>query len=584
MAMTPEQGKFMKICRSLILLSSLFCLLSNSSLQAKSCHQSSRADYVIVGVGTAGGLLAKRLTDDKKTSVIALHVGENLTEDPQVKYSRNAITTVLSALIGPPYFENGLTIPQPNADNRELLWVLALPEGGASSVNAGAWCRGTNQLYSQWEAIAGPDWSVDRISAIYKLLENYQGDTTNPEARGFCGPIDVRQVPDPSQVSLTFTQAIIEAAGVPLVLDYNDPLTPIGASPQLQYTQKGPNGYLRVSSATAFLNEKVMTPDGKGVHGRKLRVLFESTGLRTIWDGNKAIGVEYLHDGKIKKVMAKKGVIVCAGLQSSAFLMHSGIGERSLLESLNIPVVFDNPNVGQGLAEQPSVRMLFTSNPDDTPLLNQNSPFAQIAWLPAPGGDPGIRELRFTTVNPIPGVTLGIFDLCQPKSRGSVTINSADPLAPPVINLGVLSNSEDLTLFQQGFQVYIKGINQALQTIDPLYQLVYPDPALLDDSALLIDFIKENVACNEHFQSQCRMAPIDQGGVVDSTGHVYGVENLLVADDSISPMDMDGSPMASAYLIAANIAQLIIDQKKCHHHHRHHFFKHSKSISDGNSN
>ena len=215
--------------------------------------------------------------------------------------------------------------------------------------------------------------------------------------------------------------------------------------------------------------------------------------------------------------------------------------------------------------------MLFTSNPDDTPLFKFNGLFSQISWLPAPGGDPTIRELRLSTASPFPRFTLALFDLCQPRSRGSVSINSSDPLADPVINLGSLTNSEDLALFQEGLQIYIKNINEAFKTIDPSYQLLFPDPAILDDPALVKDFIRENISCNEHFQSHCRMAPLEQGGVVDSTGHVYGVKNLIVADNSVAPLCMDGSPMASAYLIAANIAELLIQQvheRNCSSHHK----------------
>lgn len=132
----------------------ILCLIGVSSmpfLSAKSCS----ADYVIVGVGTSGPVVAKMLTDDKETSVIALHNGENLSKDPVIKFSENAVLTVLDFVIGPPFYENGLTVPQIGADNREVLWAFALPAGGASSINAGAYCRGTKELYSHWEAIAG---------------------------------------------------------------------------------------------------------------------------------------------------------------------------------------------------------------------------------------------------------------------------------------------------------------------------------------------------------------------------------------------------------------------------------------------
>lgn len=550
--------------RQIILYVCLLCFFAQFHLQAsarKKCtRKSNTADYIVVGVGTAGAVVAKRLTDSKKNSVIALHVGENLTDDPLIKYSKNAVITVPAAIVGPPLYENGLTLPQIDAFDRELLWAIAQPEGGASSINAGAYCRGTNQVYSQWEAIAGPLWSVSRIEKIYKKLEKYNGETTNPATRGYRGPIDIRQDPDPTEVALKFTQATIAATGQPFVLDYNDPQTPIGVSSQLQYTQKGRNGRLRVSSATAFLNKSVMTKKGKGVGGRKLRVNFNSTALRTLWSGNTAIGVEYLQNGKIKQAYAKKGVIVCAGLRSSPFLLYSGIGPSSVLQPLGIPVIYENPNVGQNLTDQPAVRVVFSSNPLDTPLETPNGLFAQISWLPAPGGDPNKRELRIATINPIPGITLATLDLCQPLSRGFVTINSPNPLDPIVVDLRDLSNPSDLNLFELGLSIYIQGINQQFQSIDPTYQLVFPDPAVLQDPLLLRDFIKENVACNEHFQSHCLMAPLAQGGVVDSTGHVYGVNNLIVADNSIVPLCMDGSPMATGFLIGAQIAQFIIDQ------------------------
>lgn len=547
--------------KSILSVICLFSMLSAPFLEARCLHKSSttRADYVIVGVGTAGAVLAKRLTDDKKTSVIALQVGENLTKDPLIALAKNTAITVLFSLIGFPLYENGETTPQPNADNRELEWAMAINLGGASSINGAAYVRATPELFSQWETIAGPNWSVARLLEVSKQIETYEGTTQNPAARGETGPLTVQQDPIVSTVSSKFTQAIVNACGVPQIDDYNDPLSPIGASLQMQYTHRGPDGALRVSSANAFLNSKVMTFDGKGVHGRKLRVLLDSQALRTIWKGNKAVGVEYLSNGKTKKVYANKGVIVCAGLKSSFFLLHSGVGPASLLESLNIPVVFDNPNVGQGLVDQPGVRCLFAIDPDDDNV-NPNSLFVQISDLPAPGGDPTIRQIRFAGLTfHIPGFVVATVDLLQPLSRGSLTINSADPLDPPVIDLGTFTNSSDLTLYQQAFQVYVKNIAEYLEANFPGYELLFPDLDVIDDITLLTAFLQETVSCNEHFQSHCRMAPQQEGGVVDSNGFVYGVQNLIVADNSVVPLCMDGAPMSSAYLIAANIAQLLID-------------------------
>jgi choline dehydrogenase-like flavoprotein len=560
-----------------LIAATILGLFTTYTLQASSGVKGNEADYIIVGVGTAGGLLAKKLTDDKKTSVIALHSGQNLTGSFILKYGKNTIFSVASSLLGTtlppeiqeifqdiinlsannaaPLYEAGSTVPQVCAGDDDLLWVISSPEGGGSAVNAGAWCRGTNQLYSQWEAIAGPEWSVNQIMKTYKKLEDYKGKTTNKSARGKDGPLEVIQA-QASPLAKVFTQATIDATGAPFVLDYNDPNTPIGVSSKFQLTRKGDQGYYRVSSSTAFLNDHVVNDHGKGVDGRKLKIHLGSTALRVIWNGNTAVGVEYYQNGKTKQVYANKGVIVCAGLRSSVFLLSSGVGPSSMLTPLGIPVVFDNPNVGQGLADQPHTILLFSSNPKDS-AAGANSPFSQIAWLEDPRGILPGRQLRLSTADAIPGMTLGLFDLCQPLSRGTVSINSANPLDPPVIDFGILCDSSDLDLYVAGFQIYIKNINIALQAIDPAYQLIFPDPSILGDTALLIDFIKESVESNMHFQSHCRMAPLAQGGVVDSNGRVYGVNNLIVADNSIVPQCMDGSPMASAYMIAANIARLL---------------------------
>jgi choline dehydrogenase-like flavoprotein len=539
----------------------VFLLIFPFQLISKTCCNSNcSVDYIVVGIGNAGAVMCKLLTDDLKTSVIGLHTGDNLTQDPDIKLARNAPAVVVSALFGSPLYETGNTVPQINADSRDLMWVIANPLGGASSINAGAFCRGTNDIYAQWQALAGPNWSVDTILNVYKQLETYSGQTSNPDARGFNGPIPVRQAPQPTQVSLKFTHALINATGLPFIPDYNDPNTPTGASSQLQYTQSLPTGDLRASSATVFLNDAVMTPNGFGVNGRKLRVLFESTALRTIWRGNKAIGVEFLQNGQTKKVFARKGVIVCAGLFSSSFLMHSGIGDQAKLQSLGIPVKFNNPNVGQGFADHIRINLFFTTNPDDTPIppVDPNNFLNQIAWLPDPLGDQSKRFFHFVTINPIPGFALGLLVLSPPFSRGTITINSADPLDPPVIDLGVLTDSRDLQLFQNILMITIKNLNAQLQVIDSDYELLFPSPSILNDVNVVTEFIRANVASNEHFQSHCRMAPLEQGGVVDSTGRVYGVKNLIVADDSVVPQCIDGSPMATAYLIPFNIAQMLI--------------------------
>ncbi len=564
-----------------------FVILGVLSMPLEAGKKDDTADYVIVGLGTAGGLLVGKLTEDKKTSVIALHPGENFTDSFILKYSQNMTFSVGQSFLGiPPSFnpasydlppdiqlqfnnfiqlinssvqklyETGETVPQVDADNRVLSWVIAEPAGGASSLNAGAWVRVTPQVLSQWEAIAGSEWSVDRLLKVYKDLEDYDGKTSNKHARGHHGPIRITQDPHASALSKKFTEAMIQATGIPFASDYNDPNIPLSVSKQIQSSHRGDNGYYRVSSVNAFLGESVMTEGGRGKHGRKLKVHFGSTALRVIWDGQTAVGVEYLHNGHIKSVYAKKAVIVCAGLRSSTFLLHSGIGSSSLLSSLGIPVIFDNPNVGQGLIDQTPVPIIFATNPYDSQA-GTTTIFSQIANLPSPVGSPEGRQIRLATIDAIPGITPVIVDLLQPQSRGSITIASNNPLDQPVIDFGLLTNSADLDLLTSTYQIYVKNLNQALQAIDPQYQLLLPPPEILDDISLVQAYIRAIAGTDFHYQGHCRMAPLNQGGVVDAKGRVYGVKNLIIADNSIVPSPIDGSPMTSAYLIAANIARLL---------------------------
>lgn len=553
--------------------------------QAAPCQHA--ADYVIIGAGTAGALLAKELSDDHSQSVIVLHAGANFQGAPLVKHSIGALITVPEILLGPsipphfsrwnlpgdvgmqleqyaystinampPLYEKGLTVPQIAANGRRLQWSFAMPQGGRSAVDSGLWFRGSSQLYSRWEAIAGPEWSQERCVDTLRQFEKYCGDTGSALTRGLQGPIAIRQTSPYNIASEKFSTAIQKGIGVPELLDYNAPESILGTCTKMQWACHGPSGRYRVSSATAFLNESVLQPNGLGANGRQLQILFGTYGLKTVWQGNTAIGVEYFRNGEFNVAYAKKGVIVCAGLLSSTFLLHSGIGPAEQLKCLGIPVVYDNPNVGQNLINPPQIALFFNSKPEDTPLDYQGL-FSQMAWLPAPGDFSLQRKLRWSTLTLIPGLTIALLDLCQVKSRGQITLASGDPLKAPLIDSGIFANADDFDLFVEAFKTFVPKILQALQESDPRYSLLYPQPAILSDDALLKDFIHEHVASSQCFQGHCRMAPLQQGGVVDSYGRVYGANRLFIADSSIVPEHCDGSELALALLIASNIARFL---------------------------
>lgn len=269
-------------------------------------------DYVIIGAGTAGSVLARKLSDDNKTSVTVLHNGPNLNSNSLITQAQNSVISVLYAVTGATLYASGLTTPQPDADNRNLLWNYALPFGGASAVNASGYARGTNQVYSQWESIDGSNWSTTRILNTFRELENYSGLTITPNARGTNGLLPVWQVPNLTRMAaFVFLPALQTALpGIPNVVDYNDPSVSNCIDSRVQYTQTGTSGALRASSAMSFLNNTVIDNNGLGVNGRQLSVVFNVTADKIIWSGNQAVGVSYYENGVQKNIYANKGVSV----------------------------------------------------------------------------------------------------------------------------------------------------------------------------------------------------------------------------------------------------------------------------------
>lgn len=517
-------------------------------------------DYIVVGLGTSGCAIAKFLSDDMETSVLAIHNGQDLDTDKQIALAANIIPTVSSALSGSNYFTTGNTIGQKNINNRQMLWVVANPVGGASSINGSIYCRPSNYTLDKWEKISGSFWSKEKILDIACRLENYKGETSNEELRGFNGPLNIRQAQEVTPFGNKLTKAISDALNIPIVLDYNDPNCPISATNFVQYCQKGPNGNFRVCSSMAFLNSEVMTPDGIGVGSRKLKVLFDTLGVRALFSDNNATAIEYLEDGIIKTAYAKKGIIISGGLFSSPFLLRSGIGSKKLLHSLNIPVVFDNSNVGKNLSDHYYLPFVFKTNAADTPIshLNPNNFINQIAFLP---DDQGNRQSIVVSINIDIGVVMIALSLSPTYSRGEITINSKDPLEMPVIDINIFSDKRDLDNLTKIIGVQIKKIVEQLKSIDSNCQLIDPKPDLLDNVDAITELIKERVLCYQEFQGHCKMAPLDQGGVVDGNCQVFGVNNLYVVDNSIIPSSTDCGSMSPAYYIAINFCERLLNRK-----------------------
>lgn len=518
-------------------------------------------DYIVVGTGPAGSVIANKLSNDKKNAVLVLEAGSNDSNKRLIRDSKFAIPILLFQDFAPEFYIPGHGIPQRHAGGRTFPWTGGRILGGGSSVNNQQYVRPSAAVMQKWENLMGPIWSPREETRRFVELENYNGATTNPAARGKNGLLDIRQTQtNPTNMTKKFVAAISEATGFPEILDYNDPNTPLGPFTGYQLYQF-PNG-LRESADSAFLSSDIMTPDGHGKNGRKLKVSFRSTVTRVIFEQNKAIGVEFIKDGTCMRAFARKKVILSAGISSVPILMHSGIGNANLLEKHGISVKFNNPNVGMHYADHPSIAATFTTNSNDhlSPKDDPNSLYAGGGFLPdpTPGADPNRRGIQLFFQNgPDCTITMGAI-LLQPKSRGSAVIQDKDPLKVVLGDQGYLANSADLNTFKYTYKVYIKGVAEKLAAIDPTYKLVSPSMDIINDDKKLEKYIKENLGAGFHPQSMNRMGPNPESGVVDAKGHVYGVQNLVVADDTIIPFTVDGNTSAPSFFIGATIAEQLL--------------------------
>lgn len=422
-------------------------------------------DYIVVGSGPAGAVISKTLSNDKKTSVLLLEAGENNDNDKVIKDSTFALE--LEESFFPQYFWQGEGVPQEGVDDRSFEWTTGRLSGGGSSINGEQYVRPTSAVFKQWENLLGPQWSPENAVKSFKKLEKFNGVSNHPDIHGFRGRIHIRQAPEsPTRMAEKFVAAIENATGFEEILDYNDPETTLGPFTRWQLFQK-PDGR-RESSSTAFLSSDIMTPDGRGVNGRNLRVLYKSTALRILFSKKRAVGVLFLKEGKYICAYARIKVIISAGINSAQLLMLSGIGDAKLLKKAGIPVIVDNPNVGKFLRNHTLNTATFTANRNDKalPTEDPNAIYTGGAFLPdpRPGADPRRRAVQLVGIGGTGLLTVAILYL-QPKSLGSITIQSKDPLKIVLADEGFLENSSDLEAVKSIYKTYIRNLLMNLQKL-----------------------------------------------------------------------------------------------------------------------
>lgn len=536
------------------------------------------ADIIVIGGGAAGCIAMSKLSENGQFSVLGIEGGLNLTTDPAIEAV--GLPAFLLAGTGKyKYFWPGWnqSVPMPGLNGRTSDWTTGMLLGGGSSINGLYYGRGSNNMYAQWEAVSGSsNWSLDNILATFEELETYQGLTITPGARGVDGPVNILQTPTISQVTSQVLLPATQAAfpGIPVVTDYNDPSVSNCIAPRSQWFIDS-TGTKRVSSATAFLDSSVMTPEGQGVNNHKLFMLFDSVAVKILFDKHGvAKKVKYVRDGKLFVAKAKKAVVIAGGINSSKLLQLSGIGPAEVLKNAGIKPVYVNENVGKHLQNHPLIFITMLADPalSGVPTGATYAFTIHNTYLPVVGGqasDPRMLQMLFEYIPTSPPIlTLG-FNLLNPISEGSVNIQSDNSFQIAAADDGFYQDPVDLAHMKGAVSVYIRDLLNQLSLMypfpSPYFKPILSDPINLVilsgyNDAIVEQYVKNNSNLSldiHHFVSHCKMAPIEAGGVVDGNTRVYGTQNVFVLDNSICPVIPDINTTGPAMMIGLRGSEII---------------------------
>jgi choline dehydrogenase len=521
-------------------------------------------DIIIVGAGSAGCVLANRLSADPARRVCLIEAGPP-DRNPFIHIPLGIALLARSRRLNWAYE----TEPEPGLMNRRLYWPRGRVLGGSSSINAMIYMRGHPADYAGWAAAAGPAWDWPAVRQIFLDLE---GNTAlSGPHHGTTGPLAVSNLRAVNPLSRAFIEAGTECQHAESA-DFN------GAAQDgvglYQVTQKDGR---RFSSARAFLDPARHRPN--------LTILTSAAVERVLFNGPCASGVRLR--GRDLLLAPGGEVILCGGaINSPQLLQLSGIGPGAELQRHGIPVLHDAPEVGANLADHLdiSIQAALTGReaigiaPSFLPralraawdFARRNSgeltsniaeaggfvrsdpdrdrPNLQFHFIPAYLHDHGRRSSWGY------GLTLHVCDLL-PKSRGTISLNSSDPMAPPRIHANYLSHPDDLPVLLQGLKI-ARRITEAPALARHIRRETLPGPSIQSDADLIAD-IRARAETIYHPVGTCRMGS-DSRSVTDAEGRVRGVTGLRVADASIMPALIAGNTNAPTMMIAENIARMML--------------------------
>lgn len=534
-----------------------------------------RHEYVIVGSGSAGAALARRLADAGKR-VLLLEAGEPRHKDFWVRVPIG----IAKIVPDPDYVWQFHTEPQVGLKGQQVYWPRGRMPGGSSSVNGMVYSRGDPLEFDAWEAQGNQGWSWNALLPYFKRLESYAlGDAA---ARGRSGPIGVQSLGDhPDPLSDAFLQAC-NAAGIARTGDYNGGH---GMYAGVSYLQLSTRRGERSSTAVGYL-------EGAPAN---LELQTGAVATRVVFERRRAVGVEYVQGGAVRTAYARGEVVLAAGpVKSPQLLELSGVGDGRRLQQLGMATVHHLPGVGENLSDHLQSRITFEARNATT--LNQilgnrwrqylmgagyllrrrglmATPSCTVHALAA--STPGDRrpdvKLQIhhlsskdrlevikpgagSGLDPFPGFSIGFFQL-RPTSRGSVHARSNDPMQHPAIEPNYLQTAEDRATVLRAIRLARKVIGQS--PIAPyVVRETRPGIDVRDDEGLL-HYIRESGQTSFHPVGTCRMGD-DTLAVVDASLRVHGVSGLRVVDSSVMPTIPSSNTNASSIMVGEKAADLIL--------------------------
>jgi choline dehydrogenase len=530
-------------------------------------------DFIIVGSGSAGSVVAERLSASGRHSVLVLEAGG----------SDRRFFVHMPLGYGKTFYDKSVNWmyraePDPGLGGNADYWPRGKVLGGSSSINAMVYVRGAREDFDEWRDRGNPGWGHDDVLPIFRELEDHDGPV---QSLGRGGPLHVS---DAAHLFHPLANQIMKAAqeaGLPYNPDFNGE-TQEGTGP-FQLTTKGGR---RMSAARAFLRPAMKRAN--------VTVLAGAMVERVTFEGKRASGVTFTRNGRTETIKAGREVILCGGSVNSPQLLElSGIGDAARLQEFGIPIVHDNAQVGENLQDHLGINYTYRANVASLnqvlrpwwgklrvgieylllrtgPLsisMNQGGGFfrtdpsrprpnMQLYFQAFSTVRPKAGERPILTPDPWPGFSIGLSN-CRPTSVGSIHIRSASPLHAPKIIPNAYSTEHDVAEMLDAVK-FLRKIAGTPTLSKLIVEELLPGPACRSDEALIEDFRKRSGTVY-HPVSTCRMGPDPADSVVDPRLRVHGVEGLRVIDCSIFPNIISGNTNAAAMMIGAKGASLVLE-------------------------